>query len=309
MRRLALLLAAFALTACGSAEAGPSQASRDADVQAHQRIALVAPAANVVTKVLVFVEENHSLAQMKSGMPKTYALAKAFGYGTTQALVHPSLGNYIGIGFGSNLGVKDDKNPSSHKLKGPTVFGQALAAGRTAALYAQSQPTKCAQANSGPFAVRHAPWNYAVDRAEKAGCKAYSTSSGDLDKAIAAGTLPTVGMVVPNKNYDAHDGSLAAADKWFADKVALIKTGPDWKSGHLAIVLTADEDDKKSGNRVLTVVIHPALHGKVTGGVLTHYSLSGAMSDVSGSPRLLNAKTAPPFWAAFGLIANSKETS
>jgi acid phosphatase len=241
---------------------------------------------------------------MQKGMPKTFALAKQYAYGTTTACAHPSLPNYLCIAFGTSFGIKDDKNPSSHKLKGQTVFGQAIAAGKTAATYGQSQPSKCAQSNSGAFAVRHMPWNYAVDAKEKAECKQFSLGSGDLDKAIAAGTLPTVGMVVPNKNYDAHDGSLAAADKWFTDKVALIKTGADWKSGHLAIVLTADEDDKKSGNKVLTVVIHPALHAKVATAALTHYSLSGAMSDVSGSPRLLNAKTALPFWAAFGLTVN-----
>lgn len=35
---------------------------------------------DTVTKVLVFIEENHSLAQMKSGMPYAFSLAKQFGY-------------------------------------------------------------------------------------------------------------------------------------------------------------------------------------------------------------------------------------
>src|SRR3954469_22879393 len=54
--------------------------------------------APVVTKVLAFVEENHSLAQMQAGMPYTFALAKQYGYASNYAAItHPSLPNYLAI--------------------------------------------------------------------------------------------------------------------------------------------------------------------------------------------------------------------
>ena len=59
--------------------------------------------------------------------------------------------------------------------------------------------------------------------------------------------------------------------------------GPDWKSGRLAVVLTADEDDHTQGNKVLTVVIHPSQGHHVVGTRLTHYSLTRLYDEV-GAP-------------------------
>ena len=67
------------------------------------------------------------------------------------------------------------------------------------------------------------------------------------------------------------------------------------------MVITADEDDHHLGNHVLTVVAAAELHGTVAGGALTHFSLSGFLSDVAGVPRLRQARSAPGFAAAFGL--------
>jgi acid phosphatase len=77
--------------------------------------------------------------------------------------------------------------------------------------------------------------------------------------------------------------------------------GPDWRSGHLAIVITADEDDRDHGNRILTVVAHPALHHVVVSAPLTHYALSRAYADVAGFAPLHHARTAPDLLRRFGL--------
>src|SRR5206468_944149 len=89
-----------------------------------------------VTKALVFMVENHSLAQMRAGMPRTYGFARRHGYATAYtAIRHPSLPNYIAIAAGSTLGVADDDDPSAHPLTGTNIFRQALQSGRTAAVY------------------------------------------------------------------------------------------------------------------------------------------------------------------------------
>jgi acid phosphatase len=77
--------------------------------------------------------------------------------------------------------------------------------------------------------------------------------------------------------------------------------GPDWKSGQLAIVVTADEDDRHHGNNVLTLVANPALHGKVVTEPLSHLSLSRSLSEVSGSVPLNKAVGAPSLLGTFGL--------
>ena len=57
--------------------------------------------------------------------------------------------------------------------------------------------------------------------------------------------------------------------------------GPDWRSGRLAVVLTADEDDMSRDNRVLTVVVHPSLRGKVVSERLDH-AAARFLEDVAG---------------------------
>ncbi|MDQ3155349.1 MAG: alkaline phosphatase family protein [Actinomycetota bacterium] len=257
---------------------------------------------DTVTKVLVFIEENHSLEQMKSGMPYAFSLAQQFGYATNfVAARHPSLPNYIAIAGGSTYGIDSNDAPSSNRpVRGASVFGQAIKAGKTAKIYADGMPNNCRTSNGGDrYAVRHNPWVYFS--AERALCEQFDVPASQLAGDIAAGNLPNVGMVIPNNCNNAHDCSLGNADAWFRQWMPGIFDGPDWKSGHLAIILTADEDNKKSGNVVLTAVIHPSQKGKVVTTRLTHYSLSRLLSEVTGSPPLINGNTAPSMSEAFGL--------
>lgn len=106
----------------------------------------------LITKILVFIEENHSLSQMKTGMPYSYSLAKMYGYASNfTAIQHPSLPNYIALAAGDTLKVNDDKVPSPHVLNGKTVFGQAITAGTPR----RHTPTTCPQ--TSPLVRRRRP--------------------------------------------------------------------------------------------------------------------------------------------------------
>jgi phosphatidylinositol-3-phosphatase len=253
-----------------------------------------------VTKVLVFVEENHSLSQMQSSMPFVYGLAKQYAYATNYtAIRHPSLPNYLAIAGGSTFGVSDDQDPSAHRIRGASVFDQARRAGRTAKLYADSAPSNCALTNSGLYAVRHNPWAYFVDH--RGACRRYDVRATALASDAAAGSLPTVGMVIPNLVHDAHDASLADADAWIKDQILAVQAGPDWQSGRLAIVITADEDDHHQGNLVLTVVASKYQSQRVVTTALNHYSLTRFIDDVAGTRYLRKAATARSMKTAFGV--------
>ncbi|WP_346385512.1 alkaline phosphatase family protein [Nocardioides sp.] len=255
----------------------------------------------MVSKVLVFVLENHSLDQMRTQLPYTFSLAQRFAYATSyRALTHPSLGNYLAIAGGSTFGVTDDQNPSAHPISGSSVFGQAVADGQTAGLYAEGMPSPCATQNGGDrYAVRHNPWAYFVD--ERASCQRYDVPLTSLAPDAAAGRLPDVGMVIPNTCNDAHDCAPAVADAWLRNQLEPLFAGPDWRAGRLAIVITADEDDHSQGNLVLTTVLHPSLHGVVVDSPLTHLSLSRLYDEVLGLPPLREAAGAPSMADAFGL--------
>ncbi|WP_238342992.1 alkaline phosphatase family protein [Nocardioides cynanchi] len=251
------------------------------------------------TKVLVFMVENHSLAEMQSQMPWTAALAARYGYATSyHAMTHPSLPNYLAIAGGSTFGVLDDGNPSSHPLTGPSVFGEALAHGQTARVYAEDMPGNCVTSPAGEYGVKHNPWAYFVD--ERAACDRYDVPLTALAADVSAGTLPNAGLVIANMCNIGHDCPLGTADTWLRDHVGPVLAGPDFTSGRLVVVITADEDDSSAGNTVLTVVAsHDLPAHQVVTTPLTHLSLSRLYAEVLGFAPLRGAATAPSLAQAF----------
>jgi acid phosphatase len=246
--------------------------------------------------------ENHSLGEMRAQMPWTAALADRYGYATAyRALTHPSLPNYLAIAGGSTFGVQDDADPSSHPVGGPSVFGEALATAHTAKLYAEDMPGTCVTTPAGEYAVKHNPWAYFVD--ERASCDRYDVPLTGLGADTRAGTLPDAGMVIANMCHIAHDCPLATADTWLRDEVGPVLAGPDFTSGRLVVVITADEDDQSGDNTVLTVVASADMPAhQVVSTPLTHLSLSRLYAEVLGFAPLRDAATAPSLARAFHLV-------
>lgn len=315
--RLARYLALAALPALVSA-CGVGAASSSAEPSRTQVLARSAPAsADAVspdvagagaasatpTKVLVLIEENHSYRQMRRQMPYLYNLATRYAYASNYtAIRHPSLPNYLALAGGSTFGVTDDNPPAAHPITRRSVFDQALNVGKTAKTYAESMPTPCALTSSGNYAVKHNPWAYFAN--SRARCQALDVplgpaDSGPLHSDAITGTLPNVGFAIPNLCNDAHDCTLARADGWLKQRLPAILSGPDFTAGRLVVVITADEDDRNSGNHVLTVVLHPSLSRQVVSTPLTHYSLLGYLDHVLGVHLLGHATRG--FARAFGL--------
>ena len=255
------------------------------------------------SKVLVVVEENHSFTQMRTEMPFLAALSDRYGYATHwQALVHPSEPNYLAIAGGSMFGVTDDGPPSENAdrvANAPSVFSQALAAGRSAATYAESMPTPCALVDAYPYAVRHNPWTYFS--AERGACSMHDLSTASFAASARADRLPNVGFLIPDMLHDAHDGSLADADSWLGAQLAPVLASRDFTSGDLVVVVTADEDDRQSGNTVLTSVLTPRLSHVVVDTPLNHYSLTRFIAQVLRVDPLGQGRGAPDLATAFGL--------
>jgi phosphatidylinositol-3-phosphatase len=310
---LVVLLAGCGSSASSAPQAGPSSPRTTTTLPTHptslpttrhtQRPSQTpshSQATTGISKLLVFVVENHSLDEMRSQMPWTYALAQRYGYATSyRAMTHPSLPNYLAIAGGSTFGVTDDNDPSAHPLSGPSVFGAALGTGLTARVYADAMPSPCFLTSTGQYAVRHNPWTYFVD--ERGQCDRFDTSLTRYAGDVRSGSLPDAGLVVPDICHDAHNCSLATADAWLRQEVGLAMSGPDFRSGRLAIVVTADEDDGSQGNTVLTVVVHPSVRGVVTSSPLSQLSLSRLYTEVLGVAPLRDAASAPSMATAFHL--------
>ena len=305
----ALLLAASGCAGTTSSEAAPtpgpspthrSSTPRTPATSATSATSASSPARDGASKLLVFVVENHSLAEMRDQLPWTYALGKRYGYASDfRALTHPSLPNYLAIAGGSTFGVSDDDDPSAHPLSGSSVFGEALAHGLTAGVYADAMSGSCSLGSTSEYAVRHNPWTYFTS--ERGECAQFDVPVSDFAVDVHAGNLPDAGMVVPDICHDAHSCPLATADGWMRQEVGLAMSGPDFRSGRLVIVVTADEDDGSQGNTVLTIVVHPSVRGVVAATPLSHLSLSRLYSEVLGLPPLREAASAPSMAKAFGL--------
>ena len=295
------LALALALTSAACSSAGvPRDAATPAASTARPTSGSPRAVPRTVSKVLVFVVENHSADQMRTGMPWVARLGERYGHTTDyHGIRHPSLPNYLAIAGGSTFGVTDDAAPSVHRAAAPSVFGRALAAGRTATVFADAMGSRCQLTNQGRYAVRHNPWTYFA--AERAQCRRHDLPVRRLSAAVDRGRLPAVGMVVPDLCHDAHDCALSAANRWLKSHIRAVMAGPDWASGRLAVVVTADEDDSRHGNSVLTVVAHPALHHAVASTAMSHYALSRSLSQVAGTKPLRKASKAPSLLRQLGL--------
>jgi phosphatidylinositol-3-phosphatase len=150
---------------------------------------------------------------------------------------------------------------------------------------------------SGRYAVKHNPWAYFTGSRDA--CRRHDVPVRRLARDIEAGRLPNAGMVIPDLVHDAHDASLGTADAWLKTQIRAVRKGPDWKSGHLAVVVTADEDDYAEDNTVLTVVASRYQPQLVVHAPLTHYSLTGLYDDVLGAPPLGEAAGAASMADAF----------
>lgn len=298
------MLLAVVLTGCGGGADKPTVTPTPVlspSTSPATRTATPAP----ITKVLVVLVENHSLEAMTSQMPYTFGLSRKYGYATNyRAISHPSLPNYLAISGGDTFGVTDDRSPAAHVLHGSSVFGQALALHRTAKAYAEDMSANCAPYDGDRYAVRHNPWTYYVD--ERAACSAYDVPMSALAEDVRAGNLPDAGMVTPDLCADAHDCPLATADDWMRNVVGEILAGPDFSSGRLLVVITADEDHKDQGNLVLTTLVNPQLRHVVVDSPLNHYSLSRLYSEVLGATPLRQAGPAASMVTAFGLNVGSR---
>jgi hypothetical protein len=297
-------LLAGLLAICGLAAAC---AAAPAPVHTHAAPLWVTSTPQRPAKVLIVVEENKTPSSALAGMPYLASLASAYGKTTAyKAVAHPSLPNYLAIAGGSTFGVRDDAAPSSHHISGPSVFDRVIAGGRTAKTYADAMPTACALSSTSRYAVKHNPWAYFSDPASRANCQRFdvplgSTTAGALHADVVAGTLPTVGLVVPDICHDAHDCSLATSDAWLKSWLTIVRQGPDYRAGRLAIVVTFDEDDYSGNNTVQTVVVSPYSSHIVTSRAFTHYSLTRYLAELTSTLPLRAAASATSLRASFRL--------
>ncbi|MFD7906435.1 alkaline phosphatase family protein [Kitasatospora sp. NPDC059722] len=229
--------------------------------------------------IVVVVMENHAYSQVvgSSNAPYVNNTLVAGGATLTQsyALTHPSQPNYYMLFSGSSQGVTDDSCVDVGTMQAPNLASELLDAGQTFASYNEGIPgvgaTDCRVDN---YAQKHNPWF---------GFGNVPTSSAYGMDAFPADftTLPKVSFVVPDLCDDMHDCSVGTGDSWIQTNLAAYA---DWARSHNSLlVMTFDEDNKLSGNRIPTVVYgaHVA-PGSSTSTSYNHYDVLHTLEDLAG---------------------------
>ncbi len=290
-----------AAAASGTTRSGPAAATSADGVQAPDSSSA---GSGRVRKILVIMEENHSIQQIfPDGMPYLWSLARQFAFASDWSDIgHPSLPNYLAIFGGSAFNQPQDCAPGSGcSYPAPSVFGQALSRGKTARAYEESMPQPCDQGFAGEYDVNHNPWAYFPG--EAAGCRSDDVPSGTpaggaLATDVGRGTLPAVGLITPNLLHDGHDGTPAQADTWLRMWIPVLMSGPDWRAGRLAIVVVFDEGE--TTEQVPFVLMAPGLSGRKISGPANQYSLTRLIDFVIGAPPLRRAGSAANITSILG---------
>jgi phosphatidylinositol-3-phosphatase len=318
---IAVLLAGF------TASAGADTPPPTLVTQAACGSAAAAPAP--VTKVLTIVFENTDISSIIGSptAPNMNALASACGLATNyHGIQFPSLPNYIALTSGqippaiAGDGANGSDCPPSPTCQSPdpSIFSQIDAAAAatppvplTWRTYAESMPVNCDLVNAGTYAVRHNPAPYYPNDAASCAVDdvpAGTPAAGALASDLAAGTLPSYGLFVPNLCNDGHDACngadrVAEEDATLGAWMPSILASPDYQSGHLLVVLTADSSHSAAnGNTLATVLVNqdvPA--GLQVADRFDHYSLLRMDEELLGLPPLANAADAVDMAPAFNV--------
>jgi acid phosphatase len=211
--------------------------------------------------ILIVMMENHSFDQIFSGGDAPYlrSLAKDGAVFTkSYAVAHPSQPNYFALFSGSTQGVKDDNR---HDLEGPNLATELAAAGKRFVGYVEAGSPR-----------KHNPWESFADA--KAVEQPFTVFPTDF------ALLPAVGFVIPNLSNDMHDGPVKRADAWLRQH---LDSYANWaKSNNSLLIVTFDEDDSHSGNRIFTLFYGAGVKPGQYGTKIDHYNVLRTVEDIEG---------------------------
>ncbi len=235
---------------------------------------------------LVVILENHSFDQIigSGNAPYINELALEGAVFThAHGVTHPSQPNYLALFSGSTQGITDDRCLIDETpYTTPNLASALINKGFSFKGFAESMPSvgylECSYGlsdlNGGVlYARKHAPWvNW-----QGTGKNNIPVSASQPMTAFPSdfSQLPTVAFVIPNQDYDMHNGTgpevIQRADRWLKDQLGAYI---DWAKTHNSLlILTFDEDDFTQNNHILTLftgaMIQPGQYPKT----INHYNV------------------------------------
>jgi len=228
-----------------------------------------APPVPRLDHVVVIVFENKERGQVlgSGDAPAFDRLAARYADLTSyHALTHPSLPNYLAFVSGSTQGITDDCTDC--RARGTSIGTSLTRAGRSWAAYAEGFPS------SPRFAKKHMPFLYF------AGQSSHVRPLSAFDAKLP----PAYSFVAPDLCSDAHDCSIATADRWLARFVPPLLLLP-----RTAVFVVFDEGatDEGGGGHVAAIVAGSAVRSHSSSAQPAgHYVLLRTVEDALGLPHL-----------------------
>ena len=200
--------------------------------------------------VFTIVMENKSRGDIlgNRSAPFINQLAKdgAVALGYHDSFVHPSEPNYLWMAAGENFGILDDSDPIKHTVDSSShIADQLELAGLSWKAYQESMGEPCGLTSHGRYAAKHDPFVYFEDINGWDGkafhpetrCTEHVVDYSELDRDIAAGTVPKYAFITPNLDDDMHDGSIAQGDLWLSQELPKIMATDAYKNNGVIFLL------------------------------------------------------------------------
>jgi len=225
--------------------------------------------------IVVVVEENHSYSQIVGSPQAPYinALASQGALFTqSYAITHPSQPNYLALFSGSTQGIRDDSCP--HTFRSANLGSELIAAGLSFTGYSEGLPSPGSEVcTAGQYARKHAPWTD------------FSDLPSSVNQPFSAfpknyADLPTVSWVIPNLLDDMHNGTIQQADSWLQTNLSGYV---EWaQTNNSLLIVTWDEDDDRSGNRIPTIFVGPMVKPGQYSNPITHLNVLRTLDALYG---------------------------
>jgi hypothetical protein len=227
--------------------------------------------------LVVVIFENKDVASQTAATAPFLSSVAAGGaeFTNSRAITHPSQPNYLALFSGSTQGVATDRCLTPFHDR-PNLGTQLAAAGYSFTGYSEDLPSVGFQGCShAGYAAKHNPWAH-FDNVPAAANQPYSAFPRQFSD------LPSVAFVIPNLCHDMHDCATNVGDQW-----ARTNLGPylDWaKAHHSLLLITYDENDGRSGNKILTVVAGAGVRPGTYTEAVDHYRILRTIEAMFGLP-------------------------
>ena len=246
--------------------------------------------------VIVVVLENKGIANVLgnpeapnfNSLAKRYAVLSHYG-----GVSHPSLPNYLAMISGSTHGITNDC--TSCTVSGRNLADTLERAHLSWKGYAEGLPRPGFTGPfSGRYAKKHMPFLYFRDILAKPARLRRVVPLRQFARDLAAASLPSFSLIVPDLCHDMHDCSVETGDTWLGGFLSPLLRNA--QLAHSVVFLITDEPtSERASEAVPALALGPLVTSRSRYSASTsHYGLLRTIEDAWGLPRLGHSAQAKP---------------